>query len=547
MDRLISLEPSNTVAIRIEPGHKWRGELTLRNVMYTMPVAFKLQPEHKSRYTAKPQSGIIAPLSALAVEITYHHPPGSALPEPFPARCGGGGGDLFLLHSVVVPGAAVKSPSSTFEVPGDWFAARKKQVFIDSGLRVMFVGSPIMVRLVAEGSMDEIREVMERSDPGWKLADSVDEHGQTLLHLAIARGRADLVQLLLEFEPCLEAPNRSLGYSPLEAAAAAGETLIAELLLARRASIERSETSNRGPVHLATGGGHAEVLKLLLLKGADLNALTKDGKTALHVAVEEQRRECARLLLSGGAKTDVHNGKDGDTPLHIAASYGDEDMVMLLLQKGAHKDVRNRYGKTAYGLAAEHGHAKLFDALKLGDRLCTAARKGEARQIHRLLENGAAINGRDQHGWTALHRASFKGHTKAIKALLEKGIDIDAKDEDGYIALHCTIESGHTKAVELLVKKGADPEARTNKGLSALQIAESLAYTGISRILGHGGACKDGSTQIAGAAASLLGGVRGGGSLGRDAEYGGLKKKQITRRRKGLRGSFDLSRQIAVL
>ncbi|KAK3446427.1 hypothetical protein EUGRSUZ_A02127 [Eucalyptus grandis] len=539
MDRLISLEPSNTVVIRIEPGQKCCGELTLRNVMYTMPVAFKLQPENKSRYTVKPHSGIIAPLSTLAVEITYHFPPGSALPFP---ECD----DLFLLHSVVAPGAAVRSSSSAFEVPSDWFAARKKQVFIDSGLRVVFVGSPIVVRLVAEGLMDEIREVMERSDPAWKLVDSVDEHGETSLHLAIAQGRPDLVQLLLEFEPNLEAPNRSSGYSPLEAAAAAGQTLIAELLLARRASIERSETSNRGPVHLATGGGHTEVLKLLLLKGADLNALTKDGKTALHVAVEEQRRDCARLLLSGGAKPDVHDGKDGDTPLHIAASYGDESMVKLLLQKGANKDVRNRSGKTAYDVAAEHGHAKLFDALKLGDRLCAAARKGEARQIHRLLENGAAINGRDQYGWTALHRASFKGHTEAVRALLEKGIDIDAKDEDGYTALHCATESGHMEVVELLVKKGADAEARTNKGLSALQIAESLAYAGISRVLGHGGTCKDGSTHIAGGAASLLGGV-GGGSLGRDAECGELKKRQISRRRKGLRGSVDLSRQIAVL
>ena len=63
----------------------------------------------------------------------------------------------------------------------------------------------------------------------------------------------------------------------------------------------------------------------------------------------------------------------------IAASYGDENMVKLLLQKEANKDVRNKYSKIAYDLAAKHGHAKPFDALKLGDRLCTAARKGEAQ------------------------------------------------------------------------------------------------------------------------------------------------------------------------
>uniref|UniRef100_A0A2N9IFD6 Uncharacterized protein n=1 Tax=Fagus sylvatica TaxID=28930 RepID=A0A2N9IFD6_FAGSY len=59
-------------------------------------------------------------------------------------------------------------------------------------------------------------------------------HGKTLLHLAISQGRAELVQLLLEFEPDVKAQTRS-GSSPLEAAAASGEALIVELLLARRA------------------------------------------------------------------------------------------------------------------------------------------------------------------------------------------------------------------------------------------------------------------------------------------------------------------------
>jgi ankyrin repeat protein len=226
-----------------------------------------------------------------------------------------------------------------------------------------------------------------------------------------------------------------------------------------------------------------EVLRLLLLKGANVNALTKDGNTALHLAVEERRRDCARLLLASGAKADIRNNGDGDTPLHIAAGLGDENMVKLLLHKGANKDIRNKNGKIAYDIAAEHGHARLFDALKLGDSLCIAARKGEVRTINRLIENGAAINGRDQHGWTALHRAAFKGKTDAVRVLIEKGIDVDAKDEDGYTALHCAVESGHADVIELLVKKGADVEARTNKGVTALQIAESLHYVGITRVL----------------------------------------------------------------
>lgn len=536
MDRLIGLEPSNLVAIRIEPGQKCYGELTLRNVMYTMPVAFRIQALNRTRYTVKPQSGIISPLATLTVEITYHLPPGSILPETFPQS-----EDSFLLHSVVVPGAAIKDPISTIDaVPTDWFTTKKKQVFIDSGIKIMFVGSPILAQLVMEGSMDEIREVLERSDPAWNLADSVDSHGQTLLHIAISQGRPDIVQLLLEFEPDVEFQSRS-GSSPLEAAAVSGEALIVELLLARRASTERSESSTWGPIHLAAGGGHLEVLRLLLLKGANVDALTKDGNTALHLAVKEGRRDCARLLLASGAKSDIRNTRDGDTPLHISAGLGDENMVKLLLQKGANKDIRNKNSKIAYDVAAEYGHSRLFDPLKLGDSLCVAARKGEVRRIHRLIENGAAINGCDQHGWTALHRAAFKGKIDAVRTLIDKGIDIDAKDEDGYTALHCAAESGHADVIELLVKKAADVEARTNKGITALQIAESLHYVGITRVLIHGGAVKDGLTQGTAQPTHV---PFGKGMAGKGVEK--AVKKRPSRAR-ALRSSVDRSLPLAVL
>ncbi|TYI02403.1 hypothetical protein ES332_A11G265100v1 [Gossypium tomentosum] len=440
MDRLIRLEPSNLVAIRIEPGQKCYGELTLRNVMYTMPVAIRMLPVNKGRYTVKPQFGIIVPLGTLTVEIVYHLPPGSLLPDSFPYSDGS-----FHLHSVVVPGAAIKDSVSSFDmVPNDWFTTKKKQVFIDSGIKIMFVGSPVLVQLVMDGSMERIREVLELSDPTWKLVDSVDSRGQTLLHIAITQRRPDIVRLLLEFEPDVEFRCQS-DSTPLGAAASCGEELIVELLLAHNASTERFESSRWGPIHLAADGGHVEVLRLLLLKGANIDSLTNDGNSALHLAVKAGRKDCVRLLLANGSKPDRE-----------------------------YKDNRNKAGKAAYDVVAGHGHTCLFDALKLGDSLCLAAQKGEARTIQRLIKNSAAINGMDQHGWTALHRAAFKGRTDAVRMQIDKGIDIDSKDEDGYTALHCKVESGHAEGVELLVKKGADVEARTNKGVTALQIADSL-------------------------------------------------------------------------
>ncbi|XP_016447471.2 protein VAPYRIN-like [Nicotiana tabacum] len=537
MDRLLSLEPTNLVTIRFEPGQKCSGELTLRNVMYTMPVAFRLQPVNKTRYSIRPQSGIISPLTTITLEIIYHLPPNTTLPNSFPHS-----DDSFLLRSVVAPGAAInKDPCSTLDmVPSDWFTTKKKQVFIDSAIKIMFVGSPVLCYLVKKGYMDEIREVLEKSDPNWKPVDSVDFEGQTLLHLAISQSRPDLVQLLLEFGPNIEAHSKSCS-RPLETAAATGESLIVELLLAKKASTEKTEFSASGPIHLAAGNGHLEVVKLLLLKGANVNALTKDGNTALHLAVEERRRDCARLLLANGAGADVRNARNGDTPLHIASGSGDEQMVRVLLQKGAEKNIRNKYGKTAYDVAAEHGHNKLFDALRLGDSLCVAARKGEVRTIQRLLENGANINGRDQHGWTALHRACFKGRIEAVKALIDHGIDVNARDEDGYSGLHCAVESGHVDVAELLIKKGADIESRTSKGITALQIAESLHYSGLTRVLMQGSVVKE---QVGTMEINF---VKSSGKMAvKDIEIGNVKKRSINKSRVR-RSSFDRTVPLAVV
>ncbi|KAG0478780.1 hypothetical protein HPP92_013499 [Vanilla planifolia] len=345
MDRLIRLEPSNQVVVRIEPGQRCYGSLTLRNVMYTMPVAFRILPLNRNRYGIRPQTGIIAPLATLTVEITYMPPPP---PAPLLPDCAPESDDTFFLDSVVAPGASVKEGaafSSLDSVPVDWFTAKKKQVFSDSALRVFLVGSAVLSRLVAEGDMEKVRQVLESSDPEWHSADSADPNGQTLLHLAISRGRADLVQLILEFGADVEARNRA-GRSALEAASAAGETLIAELLLARGASTRPSPESPRGPVHHAAAEGHVEVLRLLLLNGADPNFQAADGRTALHLSAEGRRRDCVAALLSAGARADSRCGATGNTALHVAAAAGTRRWRGYWWRKGAGlREARNSAGR----------------------------------------------------------------------------------------------------------------------------------------------------------------------------------------------------------
>ncbi len=53
-----------------------------------------------------------------------------------------------------------------------------------------------------------------------------------------------------------------------------------------------------------------------------------------------------------------------------------------------------------------------------------------------LLDSGAAVDGLQQPGLTALHYAAGNGHKAIVDLLLSKGAKADAQDRSGVTALH---------------------------------------------------------------------------------------------------------------
>ncbi|XP_047309588.1 protein VAPYRIN-like [Impatiens glandulifera] len=286
-------------------------------------------------------------------------------------------------------------------------------------------------------------------------------------------------------------------------------------LLAKKAITEPSGSSGWGPVHLAAVARHTEVLRLLLVKGVVVDVVTNKYSNRPPPSGVRGRRDCVRLLLANGTRTDIRHFGDNDTFLHIAAVSGVEHIVKILLHKFANKDVRNRKGKTTYDVAVVNGHNKLFDCLRLEDNLCTVARKGDVRAIHKLLENGALINIKDQNEWMALHRGAFKDRIEMA--------------HEGYTTLHCATEAKKVELVELLIKKGVDIDVAAKAGTTALQIVESLHYKGILRLLVSGNAVNKGYF----------------GKLKGDREIN-VGKMMIRQSKRNLRRSFDRSSTVAL-
>jgi ankyrin repeat protein len=89
-----------------------------------------------------------------------------------------------------------------------------------------------------------------------------------------------------------------------------------------------------------------------------------------------------------------------------------------------------------------------------------AAWRGDAKEVERLLAEGADINKRGNRNRTALMLAAGKGHLEVVKLLLDKGAEVESKkDNGGLTALFFASvnDKGHPEIIKLLVSRGADP------------------------------------------------------------------------------------------
>jgi ankyrin repeat protein len=89
------------------------------------------------------------------------------------------------------------------------------------------------------------------------------------------------------------------------------------------------------------------------------------------------------------------------------------------------------------------------------------ARKGDIREVRRLLNEGMDVNvaafGPKSNGVTPLHLAAKGGHLKVMDELLERGANIDARTKGacGWTPLHNAAKERNRKAVKFLVENGA--------------------------------------------------------------------------------------------
>ena len=135
--------------------------------------------------------------------------------------------------------------------------------------------------------------------------------------------------------------------TPLYAACKKGHNKIVELLLAKRADVNKVNTNTKEdtPLYAACEEGHNEIVELLLDKEANVNHVNNDNKyTPLSIACKNGNVKNVELLLANGADVN-HADNDNNTPLHIACQECRVVIVYMLVKKGANVSQKNKDGK----------------------------------------------------------------------------------------------------------------------------------------------------------------------------------------------------------
>jgi len=262
---------------------------------------------------------------------------------------------------------------------------------------------------------DDTRSLMER-----------DSGGTPVLVLAVKQGDPAMVEMLIRSGADVDASNGS----PLLWAAQNGREDMVRLLLDKGAQINRGDTGYKTPLAYAKEAGHSAIADLLLARGATM----QDNESKAFFAVFGGHRAQMEAMLAEGVNVNAL-APHGYPLICIAAQGGHVDMAEFLIAQGA--DVNA-------------GHPQLG---------CTplheAAQEGKAEMARFLLSKGAKINATDRTGATPLHTAAWWGRAAVAQVLIASGANVNATDRKGRTPLAVALERKNNEVAELLRKAGA--------------------------------------------------------------------------------------------
>ncbi|XP_043469331.1 serine/threonine-protein phosphatase 6 regulatory ankyrin repeat subunit C-like [Leptopilina heterotoma] len=303
--------------------------------------------------------------------------------------------------------------------------------------------------------------------------------GRTLLHVAAARGHAEIVKMF--------AKRDEDGNTPLHLAIKENQPTVVNYLL-QECNVNAKNLRDERPIHYAALYNRQEFTKSLIDNGASVNVKDIEGKTPLDLALAKQNLQTAEILFKNGAALSAYDLKYM-VSLRSAAQSGNLEMVKLLMSKGLNKV------DSSLSTAVTHGHLEVVKYL-MDNGLKEKETIIEDRQelFHRAIKAGrldifqylvdVGVKSEEDHFYDAI----FRKRHDIWKYLFTCASKINAKTYFSETLLHSSVRMGHVETVKILVNNPADDfEPNSLASRLAVYIAVEYGSEEILRVLLNAG------------------------------------------------------------
>lgn len=172
----------------------------------------------------------------------------------------------------------------------------------EAGYEVREKDLPKLHKAAWTGDLSKVVQLVKKD------TSALDKENRTALHLACAKGHADIVKVLLEWHAKSNIGD-SEAKTPLLKAVECGHDDCVKLLIDHNAHVDAVDKSGNSGLHLAVLYNHPKIVKLLTSKGANVNIKnkTEEGFAPLHMSIQLKRDEITRALLIAKANPDVQD------------------------------------------------------------------------------------------------------------------------------------------------------------------------------------------------------------------------------------------------
>lgn len=297
------------------------------------------------------------------------------------------------------------------------------------------IWSPLFAAVQTENT--HIAKILIESGANMNVRGTV---GRSLLHIAVNKGKHEMVEMLLEKGADVNACD-SYGSTPITSALTTSPEIVGILKKAGAKGVERFATDEANEILSAIVDGNTDKVKMLVTN--DIKLVNSRG----HIDYSVKQGTMTKNYISGNA-----------TPLLLAAISGKTDIAKFLMEKGAKIDRRSQ---VTYAMT-DNEKSENFSSFDWTP-LIGAVSAGNPDMAKLLLSGKAKIDATNSKGLSPLLIAIRDGNIDLAEILLSAGADFNARDSSGSSAMEQANRMGDHRITDLIRRYGKKKSADSNR------------------------------------------------------------------------------------